>query len=74
MNTNAIKEVVGIITEARHPNDRVCISIGGYLAEENCLCLTNAPSYVLDAITDSGYYLSAKYGTVMVSAQDDEED
>ena len=37
----------------------VSLTIGS-LTGENRLSITNAPSYVLDAITDNGYYLKAE--------------
>ena len=53
MNDNAIKEVVGLICESRQEGDMVSLTIGS-LTGENRLSITNAPSYVLDAITDNG--------------------
>ena len=69
MNDNAIKEVVGLICESRKAGDMVSLTIGS-LTGENRLSITNAPSYVLDAINSNGYYLKAEYGSVIV--MDDE--
>lgn len=69
MNDNAIKEVFGLICESRKAGDMVSLTIGS-LTGENRLSITNAPSYVLDAITDNGYYLKAEFGSVIV--MDDE--
>lgn len=71
MNQNSIKEVCGLIAENRHPKDMVMLTIGSVI-DPNRLSITNAPSYVLDAITDNGYYLSAEYGSIVVSAEGDE--
>ena len=69
MNARSIKEVVGLINEARKPGDTVTLSIGS-ASEPDCLSIANAPSYVLDAITDNGYYLSAVYGSVVVTEKE----
>lgn len=69
MNDNAIKEVVGLICESRKAGDMVSLTIGS-LTGENRLSITNAPSYVLDAINSNGYYLKAEFGSVIV--MDDE--
>lgn len=69
MNDNAIKEVVGLICESRQEGDMVSLTIGS-LTGENRLSITNAPSYVLDAITDNGYYLKAEFGPVIVMAEE----
>lgn len=69
MNDNAIKEVVGLICESRQEGDMVSLTIGS-LTDENRLSITNAPSYVLDAITDNGYYLKAEFGSVIVMAEE----
>ena len=68
MNENAIKEVVGLICESRQEGDMVSLTIGS-LTGENRLSITNAPSYVLDDITDNGYYLKAEFGSVIVMAE-----
>ncbi len=72
MNENSIKEVCGLIAESRKPGDMVSITIGSPTGE-NRLGITSAPSYVLDAITDNGYYLRAEFGAVVVSAMADGE-
>ena len=69
MNDNAIKEVVGLICESRQEGDMVSLTIGS-LTGENRLSITNAPSYVLDAITDNGSYLKAEVGSVIVMAEE----
>ena len=69
MNDNAIKEVVGLICESRQAGDMVSLTIGS-LTGENRLSITNAPSYVLDAITDNGYYLKAEIGSDIVMAEE----
>lgn len=69
MNDNAIKEVVVLICESRKAGDMVSLTIGS-LTGENRLSITNAPSYVLDAITDNGYYLKAEFGSVIVMAEE----
>ena len=69
MNDNAIKEVVGLICESRKAGDMVSLTIGS-LTGENRLSISNAPSYVLDAINSNGYYLKAEFGSVIV--MDDE--
>lgn len=66
MNDQAIKEVVGLICESRHGGDMVAITI-----EDGQLGIQTAPSYVLDAITDNGYYISAFYGSVVVSDKEE---
>lgn len=73
MNENSIKEVIGLIAEHRRPGDTVALAIGSP-TEANRLSIQSAPSYVLDAITDNGYYLSAEYGSVVVSAEGDGEE
>lgn len=70
MNQYSIKEICGLIAESRQDGDLVSLTIGGTEAEPT-LTITNAPSYVLDAITDNGYYISAKFGTVAVTAEED---
>ena len=47
----------------------VSLTIGS-LTGENRLSIMNAPSYVLDAITDNGYYLKAEFGSVIVMAEE----
>lgn len=69
MNVQSIKEVCGLIAESRKPGDMVSITIGSP-TEANRLSITNAPSYVLDAITDNGYYLRAEFGSVVVTAEE----
>ncbi len=69
MNARSIKEVVGLINEARKPGDTVTLSIGS-ASEPDCLSIANAPSYVLDAITDNGYYVKAEYGAVVVMTEE----
>lgn len=69
MNENSIKEVCGLIAESRQDGDLVSLAIGG-TAEEPMLSITTAPSYVLDAITDNGYYIAAKFGTIEVTAEE----
>lgn len=69
MNDKDIKEVVGLICESRREGDMVSVTIGS-LAGGSRLTIGNAPSYVLDAITDNGYYLSASFGAVVVSAEE----
>lgn len=69
MNVQSIKEVCGLIVENRKPGDLVSITIGSP-TEANRLSITNAPSYVLDAITDNGYYLRAEFGSVVVTTEE----
>lgn len=69
MNENSIKEVCGLIAESRQDGDLVSLAIGG-TAEEPTLSITTAPSYVLDAITDNGYYIAAKFGSIEVTAEE----
>lgn len=69
MNDNAIKEVVVLICESRKAGDMVSLTIGS-LTGENRLSITNAPSYVLDAINANGYYLKAELGSVIVMAEE----
>ena len=69
MNVQSIKEVCGLIAESRRPGDMVSITIGSP-TEANRLSITNAPSYVLDAVTDNGYYLRAEFGSVVVTAEE----
>ena len=69
MTNQSIKEVAGIIAEARKPGDMVSITIGS-IGDENRLGLVNAPSYVLDAITDNGYYIKAEFGSIVVTDQE----
>lgn len=69
MTDQSIQAVCGLIAEARKPGDMVSITIGSP-TEANRLSINNAPSYVLDAITDNGYYLRAEFGSVIVSAEE----
>lgn len=69
MNENAIKEVCGLIAESRRPGDMVSITIGSP-TDQNRLAITNAPSYVLDAVTDNGYYIKAEFGSVIVTPEE----
>lgn len=69
MNQNSIKEICGLITESRQDGDLVTLTIGGTEAEPT-ITITNAPSYVLDAITDNGYYISARFGSVIVTPEE----
>lgn len=69
MNKQSIKEVCGLIAESRKPGDMVSITIGSP-TEALRLSISNAPSYVLDAITDNGYYLKAEFGSVIVMAEE----
>lgn len=65
MSERSIREVVGLICESRRRGDVVTLSIG----HDGRLSILTAPSYVLDAVTDGGYYLSAEFGAVVVSAE-----
>lgn len=69
MQDQSVASVCGLIAEARKPGDMVSITISGG-GEDNRLSINNAPSYVLDAITDDGYYLRAEFGAVIVSAEE----
>lgn len=69
MTDQSVASVCGLIAEARKSGDMVCITISGE-GEENRLVISNAPSYVLDAITDNGYYLRAEFGCVVVTAEE----
>ena len=69
MTPQSIKEVCGLIAEERRPGELIGISIGSF-TEGLRLSLTNAPSHVLDAITDNGYYISAEFGTVNITAEE----
>ncbi|MBS6247919.1 MAG: hypothetical protein KH454_01580 [Eggerthella sp.] len=73
MKKTSIKEVVGLICETHKPGDTVTISIGS-LTDPNRLSIMNAPSYVLDAITDNGYYMRAEFGAVVVSDESDQKE
>lgn len=69
MTDQSVASVCSLIAEARKPGDMVSITISGE-GEENSLRINNAPSYVLDAITDNGYYLRAEFGSVVVTAEE----
>jgi hypothetical protein len=69
MNQNSIREICGLIAESRQDGDLVSLTIGGTEAEPT-LTVTNAPSYVLDAITDNGYFISVKYGSAVITAEE----
>lgn len=69
MPDQSIQSVCGLIAEARRNGDMVSITISGE-GEDSRLGIVSAPSYVLDAITDNGYYLRAEYGAVVVSAEE----
>lgn len=68
MNEKSIKEVVGLVCEARQPGECVGIEICG--DEGLKLEITRASSRVLDAITDNGYYVSVGHRSVVVSAEE----
>ena len=73
MNKTAIKEVVGLICETHKPGDTVTLSIGS-LTDPNRLSIMNAPSYVLDAITDNGYYMRAEFVAVVITDESDQKE
>lgn len=69
MTDQSVASVCGLIAETRKSGDMVSITISGE-GEGNRLSISNAPSYVLDAITGNGYYLRAEYGSVVVTAEE----
>lgn len=73
MNKTAIKEVVGLICETHKPGDTITLSIGSP-TDPNRLSIMNAPSYVLDAITDNGYYMRAEFGSVVIDDESDQKE
>lgn len=42
----------------------------GRTAKGHTLNITNAPSHVLEDITDNGYYIRAEFGVVVVSPEE----
>lgn len=70
MNENAIKEVVGVICESCREGDYVSVAIDTKTDGSASLIISNAPSYVMDAITDNGYHIKAEFGSVFVMAEE----
>lgn len=69
MTNQSIALVCSLIAEARKDGDMVMLTISG-TGEKSRLSIMNAPSYVLDAITDNGYYLSVDCGMLLVTAEE----
>ena len=66
MSERSIREVVGLICESRRRGDVVTLSIG----HDGRLSILTAPSYVLDAVTDNGYYAAPDFGGTVVAAEE----
>lgn len=69
MSESGVRKVCGLIAEDIREGDIVTLTIGRS-AKGHTLNITNAPSNVLEAIQDNGYYLRAEFGVVVVTPEE----
>ncbi|NGM17747.1 hypothetical protein GMI70_07045 [Eggerthellaceae bacterium zg-893] len=71
MTPESIKAVVGLVCESKRDGDEVGVSINVWgVDDQYLLSINSAPSHVLDAIADNGYYLKVEHGSLYVSEQE----
>ncbi|WP_288072388.1 hypothetical protein [Adlercreutzia caecimuris] len=71
MNELNIREVVGLIADALSEGARAVVAIERKPGGAGCgLTVSKAPSCVLDAVTDNGYYAAPDFGGTVVAAEE----
>lgn len=69
MKSSQLAAVFYAIAESTPPGETVNMRLASD-AENSTLTIQQAPSQVLDAITDYGFYLRAEFGEIVVSAEE----
>lgn len=69
MKSSQLAAAFYAIAESTPPGATVNMRLSGD-AENTTLAIQQAPSQVLDAITDYGFYISAHFGDIVVSAEE----
>ncbi len=71
MTPTTTGKVIEAMTEAQQPQETVNFAItANEDATDFTLSVTNASSQVLDTITDNGYYMSAVYGSIVITEKE----
>lgn len=69
MSTQSIAAICEVIVEAHQPGDMVNLTIGTQ-GEGKYVSLTNAPSYIIEAVQANGYSIHIEYGTAIITAEE----
>lgn len=70
MNENDIANLGKIIAGEIREGDIVNVTVTSRDGK-TYVSVTNAPSWIIDAITESGYNVSVKFGAVVVTAEEE---
>lgn len=68
MKPSSLAAIFLIVAENTPSGATVNMRLAG--GDEPRLVIQQAPSQVLDAITDNGYYIRAEFGEIVVSAEE----